>query len=159
MEPKHFYFYVFFLVWIYLDICRLIKYKVDMDKRNPGNQDGSTPLHLASSQGHEEICRLIMERVDDKNPADNRGRTPLHEAARRDHKDVCGMIIDSASVADKNPVNDDGWCPLNLAEWWGGNSVGGTAHLIRTKLDEYEQEYYSLYCIMNKTTHTHYQKL
>ena len=36
--------------------------------KNPMDQDRSTPLHLAAENGHEQICRLIMNAVLDKNP-------------------------------------------------------------------------------------------
>merc|ERR1712168_219625 len=35
-----------------------------------------TPLHQAAEWGHLEICRLIIDSVEEKNPANGRGSTP-----------------------------------------------------------------------------------
>ena len=40
-----------------------------------------TPLHVAASCGHLEVCKLILQHVQDKNPADYQEWTPLHSAA------------------------------------------------------------------------------
>ena len=36
------------------------------DNQNPGDKSGTTPLHLAAEEGHEEICKLIVENVHDR---------------------------------------------------------------------------------------------
>ena len=43
--------------------------------KNPGTY-GRTPLHFAASMGRLEMCKLILENVNDKNPVDNNGKTP-----------------------------------------------------------------------------------
>ena len=40
-----------------------------------------SPLHEAASRGHFEICKFIIDQVDDKNPANEKGHTPFHAAA------------------------------------------------------------------------------
>ena len=35
------------------------------DDKNPANNDGKRPLHLAASQGHFEVCKLIVENIED----------------------------------------------------------------------------------------------
>ena len=42
---------------------------------------GQTPLHLAASNGHLDVCKHIMEKSANKNPRNNDGETPLHLAA------------------------------------------------------------------------------
>ena len=49
--------------------------------KNPKDNDGETPLHLASEKGHFSVCQLIIENIDDKNPKNNFGVTPLLMAA------------------------------------------------------------------------------
>ena len=44
--------------------------------KNPSNYHGVTPLHLAAKEGNGQICRLILDYVEDKNPEDNFGDTP-----------------------------------------------------------------------------------
>ena len=60
-----------------------------------------------------EICKLIIENVDDKNPADRNGMTPLHRAAEYGHLDICKLIIQN--VEDKNPPSNDRSTPLHWA--------------------------------------------
>ena len=43
--------------------------------KNPAT-DGSIPLHFAAGMGCFEMCKLILENVNDKNPVDNNGKTP-----------------------------------------------------------------------------------
>ena len=59
--------------------------------------------------GNLDVCRLIIENVEDKNPADVRGDTPLHEATIFLHLDVCRLIV--KNVKDKNPPNHVGKTP------------------------------------------------
>ena len=54
----------------------------------PNRQFGFTPLHYAAKEGHLDVCRLILERVEDKNPEAIGGWTPLHSAADNGHLEV-----------------------------------------------------------------------
>ena len=84
--------------------------------KNPGNNNGRTPLHLAAFKGKSEVCTLIMENLEDKNPGDNNGRTPLHEAAYNGHLKVCKLIC--KNIEDKNPLDNFGKTPRNYAFNW-----------------------------------------
>ena len=46
------------------------------------------PLHSAALKGHFEICKLIVDSVEDKNPALSDGDTPLHFAAEQGHLEL-----------------------------------------------------------------------
>ena len=61
---------------------------------------GWTPIHQAAENGHEQVCKLIMDKIKDKNPADLKGRTPLHIAAKNGYLPVCELILDE--LEDKN---------------------------------------------------------
>ena len=54
---------------------------VRTEKINPKRSDGISPYYFAAEKGHFEICKLIIENVDDKNPANSYGFTPLWVAA------------------------------------------------------------------------------
>ena len=58
--------------------------KLSTDK-NPANNVGFTPLHIAAKNGHFVICKLIIDHVDETNPADNNGSTPLYIAVQNGH--------------------------------------------------------------------------
>ena len=63
--------------------------------KNPGTGKGQTPLHVAADRGQLEICRLILDIVEEKNPANlKEGATPLHLAATQGHLEVCKLFLD-----------------------------------------------------------------
>ena len=53
-----------------------------------------TPFHHIAAGGHLDMCKLIIENINDKNPANQDGLTPLHVAATCGHLDVFKLIID-----------------------------------------------------------------
>ena len=46
--------------------------------KNPSNDWGQTPLHIAAEKGFVEICQLLIQNAPDKNPSDKYGQTPMH---------------------------------------------------------------------------------
>ena len=54
------------------------------ENKNPFSDFGwnLSPLHLAAAGGHLEICKLILQHVQNKNPEARNGWTPLHSAAQ-----------------------------------------------------------------------------
>ena len=63
--------------------------------KNPANTDGYTPLHSAAENGHVELCRLIMDVIDDIFPKTKRNKTtPLHLATREGHTAVKNLILE-----------------------------------------------------------------
>jgi hypothetical protein len=49
---------------------------------------GSTPLHIASERGHQEICKLLLEKGHPTNPVDKEGKTPYQRAKTDAIKDL-----------------------------------------------------------------------
>ena len=43
---------------------------------NPSDNGGWTPLHCAAKHGHKEICKFIVDKLDEKNPETDDGLTP-----------------------------------------------------------------------------------
>lgn len=64
-------------------IKRLLNVERDGDVVLLSERDfrGRTPLHLASSEGHEDIVRFFVEVGADIKATDNKGATPLHHAS------------------------------------------------------------------------------
>ena len=50
-------------------------------------------LHIAAYNGQSEICKYIIQNVEDKNPKNHQGRTPLHNAAYKNQNVICELIL------------------------------------------------------------------
>ena len=87
----------------------------NVENKNP-ECNGTTPLFIAASKGHFEICKLIIENVEDKNP-EICGTTPLSIAVLNGHFEICKLIIEN--VEDKNPIGEWDSCFKILTQ--GGN--------------------------------------
>mgnify|MGYP002049416097 CR=1 FL=1 len=72
-------------------------------------------------KGHLEICRAIMDNLDDKNPRNNDGATPLYLAANCGHLKICQLII--ANVDNQNIPDNLGNTPLHIAAFYGHYEV------------------------------------
>ena len=53
-----------------LNLCKVIIEKIQ--DKNPGSNDGVTPLHIAAAMGHLKVCEIIMEKLQNKNPGCNK---------------------------------------------------------------------------------------
>ena len=72
-----------------------------------------TPLHLAASEEHFEICQLLLERNADVRVHSDGGNTPLHLAASGHHLQIVGILLQYN--AEVNSRNEDGRTPLLMA--------------------------------------------
>ena len=64
-------------------------------KKNPGDNNGVTPLHEAARKGHFKICQLLIDTIVEKNPQTSEGDSVLQFATFNGHSDICKLIIDS----------------------------------------------------------------
>ena len=97
------------------------------EDKNPGDDIGVTPLHMAAANAHIEIMKCIMDTQEDKNPANKySGYTPLHYCVTdvrlknpEDHEkrkrrlQAVKLIFDN--VDDRNPADKEGVTPLHFA--------------------------------------------
>ena len=51
--------------------------QIKLGNETPRNKYGDTPLHMAARYNCYEICKHILENVEDRNPVDHFGDTPL----------------------------------------------------------------------------------
>ena len=68
--------------------------------------DDSTPLHLASEQGHMEIACTLIDHGADLSAEDDEAWTPLHRALSRGHVDIARLLVECG--ADVSTQGDDG---------------------------------------------------
>jgi ankyrin repeat protein len=80
-----------------------------------------TLLHDLTEQRHLEMCKLIIEKVEDKNPQDINGVTPYHIAAAVDDVKLCRILMEN--LIDKNPKDHYNQTPLDKAAFCGSLEV------------------------------------
>ena len=83
-----------------LTLARLLcKQGSDKDK---AENNGATPLCLASAEGHLDIVRLLCKQGSDKDKATDAGMTPLFLACAEGRLEMVQLLCDKGSV---NTVN------------------------------------------------------
>ena len=61
-------------------------------------EDGWTPLYVASQNGHVEVVRALVEGGADINKVDNDGDAPLQIASRKEHPEIIRLLKLAARV-------------------------------------------------------------
>ena len=91
-------------------------YKFNFQEKNPReSRYGWTPLHFLARNSGVELCKLILDNVEDKNPVSKYGKTPLFEAAVSGNVAAFKLFLDLSE--DKNPIKSIGmpWTILHFA--------------------------------------------
>jgi len=99
------------------------------EMRNPEDDEGRSPLHLAACYGETGLFKLFSDTLSNKNPAGTvghfKGVTPLHKAAEEGKVEICKIIMDS--LDNKNPPATqgphEGTTPLHWAAQQGKSEV------------------------------------
>ena len=71
---------------------------------NEADDDGGTPLFIASMYGYKEVCKLLLERGANVDQAKDTGETPLYRASREGYADICKLLLDRG--ANVNQANN-----------------------------------------------------
>ena len=114
-----------------------VESKVELLLRQPEidvnrmNNEGVTALMCASSQGHTEIVRMLLEKGAKVNATDDDGNTALMDASRDGRADVVSLLLENG--ANLNATNDDGETALMIA------SANGRADVLSLLLERREE--------------------
>ncbi len=103
-------------------ILRLVGNGVEL---NAADYDMRTPLHLAASEGHEEVVKYFIKQQIDLNPRDRWGGTPLDDAYRHGHKQVIHLLEKNSALAlrKNEPDYRIASCTLKEYEWDRGSQL------------------------------------
>ncbi|KAB7507730.1 Death-associated protein kinase dapk-1, partial [Armadillidium nasatum] len=75
--------------------------------------ESQTPLHIASSRGHIECVRGLINAGACVDPQDNQGSTPLHLALRRHHVQTALILLHAGANTDL--TEESGEAPIHIA--------------------------------------------
>lgn len=78
---------------------------------------GSTPLHVAATNGHKKIVKYLLKKGAEIDAGDNEHSTPLHVAAQSGHLNVVEYLV--AKGADLHFQDDNGASTLHWAAYNG----------------------------------------
>ncbi|KFY95102.1 hypothetical protein V500_02953 [Pseudogymnoascus sp. VKM F-4518 (FW-2643)] len=105
---------------IYDLLCRL--FKDNAVNTNATDEDGWTPLLLATRNGHEAVVKLLLDSdIVDVDSKDGEGRTPLLWAAENGHEAVVKLLLDKGAKLESE--DSDGRTPLWCAAEKGHEAV------------------------------------
>lgn len=91
---------------------------------NSTNLAGQTVLHLAVSNGDDDIVHLLLRKTEvDVNNKDKYGKSPLSQVAERGHETVVQMLLAKEEVDMNNKDTQSGLTPLSIAACHGHEKV------------------------------------
>jgi ankyrin repeat protein len=103
------------LLWERVEIIRsLVEHGADAVAQD---NNGLTPLHLASSWGNTDLACLLVKRGADVTAQSKHGLTPLHLALQHGYVEVARFLIELG--ADATARHNNGLTPLHLASFLG----------------------------------------
>lgn len=86
------------------------QYAVKLDQPD---EQGWTPLMIASSAGHLTIVKKLIAHKCDVNAQNDNGQTSLHYAASKNHFDIAKILLENGG--DVNSYDKYGHTPLHRA--------------------------------------------
>jgi len=108
-----------------IGVVQFVLSKADLPKTF---DDGSTPLMLASSYGHTDLVRYLLEQGADLHDIDNKGQTVTMQACKQGRMEIFKLLV--AKGANLLATDNDGNTPLILA------SVSENAALVKYLLEQ-----------------------
>jgi len=70
------------------------------------DNNGNTPLHLASRSGRKDLFKIFIQSVnlDDQSLINSKQRTPLHECAKHGHLELVEMMLKECKPESRNKL-------------------------------------------------------
>ncbi|XP_065085601.1 uncharacterized protein LOC135707679 [Ochlerotatus camptorhynchus] len=65
----------------------------------------TSPLHIASKNGHLEIAKFLLDRSANVDLQDENNRTPLHYASANGHLEIVKLLLDRSACVDLQDKN------------------------------------------------------
>jgi len=95
------------------DVAKILAFEHPQDVNSQSFSDMSTPLHLASKNGHVDLALMLIERCADASAQTKDGSTALHLASCHGHVNLAQMLVERG--ADASAQRKDGRTALHLA--------------------------------------------
>jgi len=92
-------------------------------KHGKGYYTGSTPLHVAASEGRKGVVELLLANKAEVNATDDHGNTPLHRAMTYGNVAIAELLL--ANNAGVNARANGGNTPLHEAAHHGDEDLAG----------------------------------
>ena len=105
---------------------------------NQSDENGRTPIHIASFFGCVSVVDLLIKVGADCNKSDKDGRTPIYVASEGGHVDVVDLLIKGR--ADCNQSDKNGRTPLHAASKAGHKELKDSHFIIQFDTPKLEYE-------------------
>lgn len=89
----------------YSVIFNTICHYLGLDEQHRDNS-GWTPLHYAAFEGHQVVCRTLLESGAKIDQTDNDGKPPLMLAAEEGHSDLVGEFLKNYGAPPDQKAHD-----------------------------------------------------
>jgi hypothetical protein len=103
------------------EVTKLLEEGADVNLRDTGIKDDSTPLHGAAIEGQIATARILIANRADVNAKNNSGATPLHWAIEGGHAEMVRLLVEAGS--DPLAVDARGQTPLQWAQRKGRTDI------------------------------------
>jgi hypothetical protein len=96
----------------YLEIVQALLGREGTDVNRDDRWYGNTALHWATTGGHIEVARALLQAGANARKSNDIGRTPLHWASQKGHLEIVRALLEAGAGADVRKRNEIGFSPI-----------------------------------------------